>query len=816
MKIPISWLKKYITFEGDPEDLGRRLTMVGLEVEKIDNLGSNWAKDKVLVGEILSIDPHPNAERLRLPTVSLGNNDVTVVCGADNLYIGQKIAFAHEGASLISNRSKKIEILKQAKIRGIESKGMVCSEFELGLSEESDGILELPSDAPIGTPLVNYLGDSILDIDITPNRPDCLSVLGVAHEVAALTQEIVRLPNNNYIENEIDIESIIDIKIDEPQKCTRYMAILIDDITIGESPRWLKDLLIKSDIRPINNLVDITNFVMLEHGQPLHAFDLDKIEGNKIIVRSANSKERFTTLDNQERLLDSSMLVIADSQSPIALAGIMGGTKCEVDGNTKSIILESANFNQTVIRKTSSALKLRTEASYRFERGLRPELTEPGLLRATSLINEICGGQVSKGKIDINFEKFNYEPLVLTSKHISKVLGVEIDSSKVESILISLGFDVVNKNIEDQTKVYNFSIIPPYWRSDISIPEDLVEEVARIMGYDNIPTKMISSPIPSSTGYNMYNFKEDLRDLLISFGMNETISYNLTNIDDLRKSGFSDKYIPSFKVLNPMSLDQEYFRPSLRSSILNTLANNRLLIEKEGVKIFEIGKVFLEFNKEESSYLPNEKEFLAGLFQGSKGPDSWNVNKEEIDFFDAKGVIEQLFLKLNLDLNFETGSDNMFQDELSAIIVCNSQTVGVIGEVSKSIKNNYGLQTGPLLYFEIDLDKLIKLRQLQFKKYVPFNIYPGAYRDISLVVDKDVQVGDLNSLILENNLISETSLIDLYFGEGIPANKKSVMFSLVFESSKGTLTSNQIERSLNQIVKKLERNFGAYLRTSSN
>ena len=265
-----------------------------------------------------------------------------------------------------------------------------------------------------------------------------------------------------------------------------------------------------------------------------------------------------------------------------------------------------------------------------------------------------------------------------------------------------------------------------------------------------------------------------------------------------------------------MSLDQEYFRPSLRSSILNTLANNRLLIEKEGVKIFEIGKVFLEFNKEESSYLPNEKEFLAGLFQGSKSPDSWNVNKEEIDFFDAKGVIEQLFLKLNLDLNFETGSDNMFQDELSAIIVCNSQTVGVIGEVSKSIKNNYGLQTGPLLYFEIDLDKLIKLRQLQFKKYVPFNIYPGAYRDISLVVDKDVQVGDLNSLILENNLISETSLIDLYFGEGIPANKKSVMFSLVFESSKGTLTSNQIERSLNQIVKKLERNFGAYLRTSSN
>lgn len=815
MKIPISWLKKYISFETDLEDLAYRLTMVGLEVEKIDNLGSNWGKDKVLVGEILSIDPHPNAERLRLPTVSLGDMTITVVCGAENLYEGQKIAFAHQGATLISNRSKKIETLKSAKIRGFESTGMVCSEFELGLSEESEGILDLPSDAPIGTPLVDYLGDSILDIDVTPNRPDCLSVLGVAHEVAALTGGVVEVPNNHYVKDESHIDSIIDIKIEDSEKCNRYMATLINDITIDESPRWLKDLLIKSDVRPINNLVDITNFVMLEHGQPLHAFDFDKVEGNKIIVRSANLKERFTTLDNKERLLDSSMLVISDSKSSIGLAGIMGGTKCEVDGSTKSIILESANFNQSVIRKTSSTLKLRTEASYRFERGLRVELTEPALLRATSLINEICGGKVSKGKIDINFEKFNYEPIVLTSKHVSKVLGVEIDSSKIESILISLGFDIADKNIDDRKKLYDFCIIPPYWRSDISIPEDLVEEVARIMGYDNIPTKMISSPIPSAIEYNMYNFKEDLRDLLISFGMNETISYNLTNLEDLRKSGFSGEDIPAFKVLNPMSLDQEYFRISLRSSILNTLVNNRLLIEKEGVKIFEIGKVFLESSEQEPNFMPNEKEFLAGVLQGNKNAASWNVAKEEIDFFDAKGIIEQLFFKLNLDLNFVTSSDHMFDNELSATIVCNDQAVGVVGEVNNLIKNNYGLQTGSLLFFEIDLDKLIRLRKLQFKKYVPFNIYPGAYRDISLIVDKDVHVGDMNNLILENNLVSETSLIDLYFGDGIPDDKKSVMFSLVFESTKGTLTSNQVERSLKQIVKKLEGNFGAYIRTST-
>ena len=816
MKIPISWLKKYIKFQIPAEDLAEKLTMVGLEVTKIDNIGSNWEKGKVIVGEILSIDVHPNAERLRLPTVSLGDVAITVVCGADNLYVGQKIAFAHEGATLISNRSKKIEVLKSARIRGIESCGMVCSGFELGLSEDSEGILDLPLDAPIGIPLIDYLGESILDIEVTPNRPDCLSILGVAHEVAALINGTVKEPVNHYNEGKDDIDSFIDIKIENPEKCNRYMATLITNITIAQSPSWLQEFLIKSDVRPINNLVDITNFVMLEYGQPLHAFDFDKINGNQILVRSANSKERFTTLDNQERILDSSMLVIADSQSPIALGGIMGGTKCEVDENTKSVILESANFNQTVIRKTSSKLKLRTEASYRFERGLRPELTEPALLRATSLISEICEGNVAKGIIDINFKEMISQPISLTSKHISKVLGVNIDFLKVESILRSLGFIIKDKSIDEQKNEYVISIEAPYWRSDISIPEDLVEEVARIIGYDNIPTKMMSSPIPSGTKYNMYNFKEDLRDLLVSFGMNETISYNLTNLEILRKSGFSDEDIPAFKVLNPMSIEQEYFRPSLRASILNTLANNRRFVEKEGVKIFEIGKVFWSHEDEKINFMPNEKEFLVGALHGKKNKDSWNVVKEELDFFDVKGIIEELFFKLGLNLEFVPSAHSMFDNELSANIICNSEIIGIVGEVNYLIKSNYGLQSAPLLFFEIDLDKLIASRKFQSKKYTPFNIYPGAYRDISLIVDKDIQVIDIKNLILENSLVSESSLIDLYFGEGIPVDKKSVMFSLVFESSKGTLTSNQIERSLNQIVKRLERKFGAYMRSGIN
>lgn len=815
MKIPISWLKKYIKFEIIAEDLAEKLTMVGLEVSKIDNVGSNWDKDKIIVGEISSIDAHPDAERLRLPTVSLGDVSITVVCGADNLYIGQKIAFAHQGAMLISNRSKKIEILKSAKIRGIESCGMVCSEFELGLSGESEGILELPVDAPIGIPLVDYLGESILDIEVTPNRPDCLSVLGVAHEVAALINGTVKEPSNHYNEGENHIDSVIDIRIKNPEKCNRYMAIFITNIIIAESPRWLQDFLIKSDVRPINNLVDITNFVMLEYGQPLHAFDFDKIKGNQILVRSANAKECITTLDGQERILDSSMVVIADSQSPIALGGVMGGTKCEIDDNTTSIILESANFTQSIIRKTSAKLKLRTEASYRFERGLRPELAEPALLRATSLISEICRGEVAKGRIDINVKEMICEPISLTSKHISKVLGVDIDFSTVESILISLGFIIKDKNIDNKNE-YVVSIETPYWRSDISIPEDLVEEIARIIGYDNIPTKMISAPIPSGAKYNMYNFKEDLRDLLVSFGMSETISYNLTNLDVLRKSGFSDVNIPAFKVLNPMSIEQEYFRPSLRASILNTLTNNRRFVEKEGVKIFEIGKVFWAFEDETINFMPNEKEFLVGILHGKKNKDSWNVVKEEMDFFDVKGIIEELFFKLNLNLDFVPSNDFMFDNGLSANIICSNEIVGIVGEVNYLIKNNYGLQSAPLLFFEIDLDKLIELRKFQSKKYTPFNIYPGAYRDVSLIVDKAVQVIDIKNLILENSLVSGSSLIDLYFGEGIPADKKSVMFSLVFESSKGTLTSNQIERSLNQIVKKLERKFGAYIRSGIN
>lgn len=812
MKIPISWLKKYIAFEQEPQNLADHLTMVGLEVEKIDNVGLNWAKDKVVIGEISSIDVHPNAERLRLPTVLLGGISVKVVCGADNLYVGQKIAFAHEGAELLSNRSKKIEVLKSATIRGVESSGMVCSEFELGLSEYSEGILELPSDAPIGMPLIDYLGDNILDIDVTPNRPDCLSVLGVAHEVAALTGGVVSFPNNNYDESDTSIESRIKVKIEDSEKCSRYMLSLIDNINIAESPKWLQDILIKSDVRPINNIVDITNFVMLEYGQPLHAFDFDKIQGGQIIVRSAKAKEFITTLDNQKRNLEPYMVVICDSASPIALGGIMGGDKCEVDGNTKSIVLESANFNQTFIRKTSSELKLRTEASYRFERGLRPELTQHALFRATSLIKEICGGQVAKGFVDIKLEEFISKNVMLSSNDISRVLGVEIDPLEIESILNSLGFSIENKFVDG--KKYRFSVIPPYWRSDISIPEDLVEEVARIRGYENIPTKMISSSIPSGNKYSIFNFKESIRDLLVSIGMNETISYNLTNLNDLDKSGFLDKDIPAFKVLNPMSLEQEYFRNSLRPSIFNTLSNNRLLIEKEGVKIFEIGKVFFASNGEEGNFMPSEKEYLVGVLQGKKNIDSWNTVQEEMDFFDAKGIIEHLFFKLNLDLDFFESIDNMFENELSANIICQNDVVGVLGEVNNQIKKNFDLDPSPLLFFEINLEKLNSLSKDKFKKYIPFNIYPGAYRDISLVVDKNIQVGDINKLILQNKLVSESSLVDLYFGKGIPEDKKSVMFSLVFESGKGTLTSNQIEKSLNQMIKKIERKFGAYLRSS--
>ena len=440
MKVPLSWLKNYVPVELPANELAHRLTMAGNEVGDVEIVGAELDRDNLVVGHVLSVDPHPNADRLKLPTVDIGSGETaTVVCGAPNVAAGQKIAFAKEGAMLINPRSGKPDALKPATIRGVRSAGMVCSVLELGLGDDHEGILVLDDDAPIGMPLVEYIGDAVLDVEVTPNRPDCLSVLGIAHEVAALTGASVTEPDLSYPEDDTPIESLAKVEIADPDLCFRYTATLIHDIKIAESPQWMQDALTKAGLRPINNIVDITNYVMLEYGQPLHAFDFGKVKDSTIIVRAARPDETLETLDGATRALRPPMLCIADTQDAIGLAGVMGGANTEIDESTTAVLLESANFHAINTRRTRLALRMDSEASYRFERGIRPELAPRALRRATQLMIQLAGGRVSKGMLDIYPEPIPMPSVQISRHRIRQVLGVDYTMERVQQTLESLG-----------------------------------------------------------------------------------------------------------------------------------------------------------------------------------------------------------------------------------------------------------------------------------------------------------------------------------------------------------------------------------------
>ncbi|GAH46605.1 unnamed protein product, partial [marine sediment metagenome] len=437
MKVPLKWLKDYVDVTLPPSDLAQRLTMAGTEVKGWQVIGGDW--ESIVVGQIVAINPHPDADRLSLPTINLGTEQQTVVCGAPNLRLGDKVAFAHVGAQLIDGHSGQVFRLKPAKIRGVVSTGMVCSEKELGISDSHEGIMVLPAEAPIGTPLVDYMGDVIFDLDITPNRPDCLSVIGIAREVAALTGQGVPLPEVGYEEAPLPIEHQISVDIVDPDLCPRYCASLIAGVKVAASPGWMQQRLLACGMRPINNIVDITNYVMLEYGQPLHAFDYHRIGGKKIIVRRADKGETLVTLDGAKRVLSQDMLVIADEEQAVAIAGVMGGADSEVTQQTTAILLEAANFDPASIYHTGNSLNLPSEARLRFERGISPELTLPAVKRATQLLIQLAGGEAAKGLVDAYPGKQEREPISLSTGRVSSLLGVEFSLDQIIGALASLG-----------------------------------------------------------------------------------------------------------------------------------------------------------------------------------------------------------------------------------------------------------------------------------------------------------------------------------------------------------------------------------------
>ncbi len=809
MKAPVSWLKKYVPVSLPPDELAHRLTMAGLEVSDVQRIGGDWDRDKVVVGHVLKVDPHPNADRLTLPTVDLGNGQTqTVVCGAPNVAAGQRIAFAREGARLVSNRSGKTEALKAATIRGVESAGMVCSARELGLGDDHEGILVLDADAPVGTPLADYLGDAVLDIDVTPNRPDCLSVLGVAHEVAALTGERVTEPDLTYPEEGVAIGDQATIEIADPDLCGRYTASLVTGMKIGPSPQWMQDALVKAGQRPINSVVDITNYVMLEYGQPLHAFDFKAVKDRTVIVRQARPGEKLVTLDGESRTLAPPMLAIADSQDAVGLAGVMGGANSEMDEETTSVLLESASFDPINTRRTAATLRLNTEASYRFERGIRPELADRALRRATQLILDIAGGTACKGIVDLYPGRQEPQVLEISLARIRKVLGVDLDLATVESALTSLGFEIVGPAGPSSGSL---SLRSPYWRSDILIEDDLVEEVARMVGYDAIPTTMLSVPIPFHEARPARTFVERLKDLLAASGMQETISYSLTSLDTLARVEALENGPEPMAIANPMSGELSHLRTSLRASVLQTLASNRRASQTGAISIFEIGRVYLAREEAKERDLPDEKEMLVGVISGAR-PASWLTQGGDLGFFDAKGVLESTLGQMGLTAVYQPGSDPILSPGRTAGLSCNGVEIGVLGEIRPHVLERFDLEGAPVALFEIDLGPLREVAAQSGTRYHTISRFPEATRDFALAIDEGIPSADAQAIIERHKLVVRSTPFDHYAGEGIPEGKKSLAYNVVFQSSSATLTAEQVTRARDDIVRQLNRELGAELR----
>jgi len=800
MKIPLKWLREYVDITLTPSDLADRLTMAGIEVKGRQVVGGNW--QNIVVGQIVAINPHPNADRLHLVTIDLGTEQQTIVTGAPNLRLRDKVAFAYVEAQLIDGHTGQPFRLKSAKIRGVVSNGMVCSEKELGISDSHEGIMVLPAEAPIGTSLADYLGDVIFDLDITPNRPDCLSVVGIARDIAALTGQGLHLPEVSYKEAAFPIDQQISVEIVAPDLCPRYCASLITGVKVAESPKWMQQRLVACGMRPINNIVDITNYVMLEYGQPLHAFDYDMINGRRITVRRAGG-ESIVTLDGIERVLSEDMLVIADEKGTVAIAGVMGGANSEVTEQTTSILLEAANFNPTSIHYTGRALRLPSEACMRFERGIRLELTLPALKRATQLIIQLAGGEAAEGFIDAYPGKLDREPILLSTGKVKRILGIEFSLDQIVGALTSLGFDC--KSAGSKTEVW---VTAPYWRSDIHQPVDLVEEVARIIGYDKIPATMLSQPLPRQDPEPIISLKQKVKRSLIGYGFQEMITYSLTSLEML------NKLLPELhplkpmpvRVANPMTADQEYLRPNLRANLLAALASNRRH-EDGGIRLFEQGRVYIPRQKD----LPNEPEVVCGILSGPIVEKSWHGGDELVDFFDAKGIAEGLLNQLDVKASFEEGEDEGLHPSQQAAIVVAGNRLGVIGELHPKVLQAFEISEATYL-FELDLTALLPFI-IGHRMFQPIPRFPVIVGDMAVVVDTEVSHQQVENIIKSFPLISQITIFDVYSGEQIPSGKKSLAYRITFQSPSQTLTDEEVNKVQQQILDKLSQELGATLRS---
>ena len=797
MNVTLNWLKTYIDFEFSPSELADRLTMLGVEVESVKQLGAEL--EGVIVGSVTSIRPHPNADKLVLCQVDTGGTEeLQIVCGAPNVREGMFAPVATIGATLPAGFT-----IKRAKLRGETSQGMLCSEKELGLSDDAAGLMELSTDTPLGAPLSEALGldDTVFELEITPNRPDCLSLIGVAREIRAETGNPLKLPTVDLKENGINVRDLTSVSIDAPDLCPRYAARVIQGVKVAESPAWLQQRLESVGIGVINNIVDVTNFVLMEYGQPLHAFDYDKLTENRIVVRRATNDEQITTLDEVERELTPDMLVIADAEKPVALAGIMGGYDSEITGTTCDVLLESAYFNPSSVRATAKALGISTEASYRFERGADPGVVLTALDRAAQLIAELTGGTICAGTVDVYPGQQPLTQVQLRPERVNFVLGTTLEAAEMGQILNRLGFDV------DATgEVYQVAV--PTFRSDVTREIDLIEEIARVYGYDNIPTTLPKGDIPVPAPNPKAEVHKRIKHFLLSSGMIEAVNYSFcapTCFDRIRLNP-DDPLRNTLQLRNPLSPEMSVLRTTLTPGLLANAQHNRNH-QIDTIALFEIGSVFVHDGEEK------EPERVAGVLAGQIGEGVYSNPHRSPDFFDIKGLVEGMLEVCGIvGWTLQKTDIPTFHPGRNAEVLLGDRRIGVFGEVHPEVIENYDLPYKAYL-FDCDLEGLADVATFA-KRFEPISIYPKVARDLAIVVDKRILSDMPTKLIYTTGggSVDSVRLFDVYEGEQVPEGKKSLAYTITYHSATETLTDKAVNALHDEVVKCLNRELGAELR----
>ncbi len=808
MKLSLNWLKDYIDIEMTPQALAHLLTMAGLEVEGMVQVGHGL--EDIMAARILGVSPHPNADRLHVCEVDAGGNTWQVVCGAPNIQVGAMVPFAPEGAKLPDGRA-----IKAGKFRGVMSKGMLLAEDEMGLTDDHTGLMILPDDFPLGVPVSSapigpnafMLSDWVLDLSITPNRPDWTSVLGVAREIAAITRQEIRRPDISLQEgDDTPIETLSSVTIQDTDACPRYTAGLIQGVKLDKSPFWMRYRLFLSEIRSINNIVDVTNYVLMETGQPLHAFDFHRLKENRIVVRCAQEGERFTTLDNEIRRLNPENLMICDAERPVALAGVMGGLNSEIWDETTDVLLESAFFDPVTIRRSSKHIGLSTEASYRFERGADIEGTVVALKRALSLFSRLAGGKIARGIIDAYPKPFVAPHILLHVDRTNRTLGTEIPGPVMADHLMALGMGVQGR---DESV---FQVTPPGFRVDITREIDLVEEVARLYGYDNVPVTFPSiRPVQESESPDLV-LRERVREIMVGLGFSEIITYGFISPDAVAVLG-AEKNSPlhSFvNIVNPLTVDQSAMRTSLIPGILSTVQNNVAYGEKD-LKLFEWGKVFFA---QAGEALPREKTYLAGVMTGFCEPKTWYGLQRKTDFYDIKGALEVLLSDLGLrDAVFRKKEDFPGYDPgHTAGIFYEDLLIGLVGRASSRVLAACDFKED-LYLFEVDIRALLE-KSAGTKKFTPFARFPAVYRDISLLVDCKTATDTVIAIARQTAgpLLESIDIYDLYEGERLGPSEKAMTFRLCYRSKEGTLDGEKTNKLHESVIQKIRQETGGKLR----